>query len=34
VSADIAMLRYGLKPNEPRPLEEIKRPFWRAFDAK
>ena len=31
VSADlIAMLRYGLKPNEPgRPLIEIKRPFWR-----
>ncbi len=26
----IAMIRYGLKPNEPgRPLEEIKRPFWR-----
>ena len=31
-SADlIAMLRYGLKPNEPgRPLEEVKRPFWRV----
>ena len=31
VSADlIAMLRYGLRPNEPgRPLEEVKRPFWR-----
>jgi esterase/lipase superfamily enzyme len=31
VSADIiAMLRYGLKPNEPgRPLEEVQRPFWR-----
>src|SRR5512144_1652908 len=31
VSADIiAMLRYGLKPNEPgRPLEELKAPFWR-----
>jgi len=31
VSADIiALLRYGLKPNEPgRPLEEVKRPFWR-----
>jgi esterase/lipase superfamily enzyme len=30
-SADlIAMIRYGLGPNEPgRPLEEIKRPFWR-----
>ncbi len=30
-SADlIAMLRYGLRPNEPgRPLEEIERPFWR-----
>jgi esterase/lipase superfamily enzyme len=32
VSADIiAMLRYGLKPNEPgRPLEEIVKPFWRV----
>lgn len=31
VSADIiALLRYGLKPNEPgRPLQEVKRPFWR-----
>jgi esterase/lipase superfamily enzyme len=31
-SADlIAMLRYGLRPNEPgRPLEEIERPFWRV----
>jgi esterase/lipase superfamily enzyme len=31
VSADIiAMLRYGLKPNEPdRPLEQIAGPFWR-----
>jgi len=31
VSADlIAMLRYGLKPNEPgRPLVEVKLPFWR-----
>ncbi len=31
VSADIiALLRYGLKPSEPgRPLEEVKRPFWR-----
>ncbi len=30
-SADlIAMIRYGLKPNEPgRPLEVIERPFWR-----
>ena len=30
-SADlIAMLRYGLKPNElGRPLVEVKRPFWR-----
>jgi len=30
VSADIiAMLRYGLRPNEPgRPLQEIERPFW------
>jgi esterase/lipase superfamily enzyme len=26
----IAMLRYGLKPNEPgRPLVEVQRPFWR-----
>ena len=32
-SADlIAMIRYGLKPNEPgRPLEEVKRPFWRVL---
>src|SRR5271169_2846370 len=32
-SADlIAMLRYGLQPNQPgRPLEEIKRPFWRIL---
>jgi esterase/lipase superfamily enzyme len=32
VSSDIvAMLRYGLKPNEPgRPLTEIVRPFWRV----
>jgi len=31
VSSDlIALLRYGLQPNEPgRPLEEIERPFWR-----
>ena len=31
VSADlIAVLRYGLQPNEPgRPLEEIARPFWQ-----
>jgi esterase/lipase superfamily enzyme len=31
VSADIiAMLRYGLRPNEPgRPLEQIEGPFWR-----
>jgi hypothetical protein len=27
----IALLRYGLLPNEPgRPLEEIRRPFWRV----
>jgi esterase/lipase superfamily enzyme len=34
-SADlIAMLRYGLRPNEPgRPLEEIERPFWRLPTA-
>lgn len=32
VSSDlIAMLRYGLKPNEPgRPLIEISKPFWRV----
>ena len=32
-SADlIALLRYGLRPNEPgRPLEEIERPFWRVL---
>ena len=32
-SADlIAMIRYGLKPNEPgRPLEEVKQPFWRVL---
>ena len=31
VSADlIALIRYGLAPNEPgRPLEEIQPPFWR-----
>ncbi len=31
VSSDIiAMIRYGLHPNEPgRPLEEIARPYWR-----
>ncbi len=31
VSADlIAILRYGLRPNNPgRPLEEVRRPFWR-----
>jgi hypothetical protein len=30
-SADLmAVLRYGLRPNEPgRPLEEIERPFWQ-----
>jgi esterase/lipase superfamily enzyme len=35
VSADIiAMLRYGLKPNEPgRPLEEIVNPFWRVLPS-
>jgi esterase/lipase superfamily enzyme len=35
VSADlIAMIRYGLGPNEPgRPLEEIKGPFWRVPEA-
>ena len=33
VSGDlIAMIRYGLKPNEPgRPLEEVERPFWRVL---
>lgn len=36
VSSDIiAMLRYGLKPNEPgRPLVEIERPFWRVRTRK
>jgi esterase/lipase superfamily enzyme len=36
VSADlIAMLRYGLRPNEPgRPLEEIERPFWRVSSER
>jgi esterase/lipase superfamily enzyme len=31
VSSDlVALIRYGLKPGEPgRPLEEIRRPFWR-----
>jgi esterase/lipase superfamily enzyme len=35
VSADlIALLRYGLRPNEPgRPLDELKRPFWRVPEA-
>jgi len=34
VSADlIAMLRYGLQPNDPgRPLKEIDKPFWRFLD--
>ena len=28
------MIRYGLKPNEPgRPVEEIKRPFWRIHEV-
>jgi hypothetical protein len=32
VSGDIiALLRYGLRPNEPgRPLEQIAGPFWRV----
>jgi hypothetical protein len=32
VSADlIALLRYGLTPNEPgRPLVEVEKPFWRV----
>jgi hypothetical protein len=26
----MALLRYGLRPNDPgRPLEEIERPFWQ-----
>ncbi len=31
VSSDlIALLRYGLGPNDPgRPLEEVEKPFWR-----
>lgn len=35
VSADlIAMLRYGLRPDEAgRPLEEVERPFWRILPA-
>ena len=35
VSSDlIAVLRYGLRPNEPgRPLDEIDRPFWRVRAA-
>jgi esterase/lipase superfamily enzyme len=35
VSSDIiAILRYGLRPNEPgRPLDEIDRPFWRVRAA-
>jgi esterase/lipase superfamily enzyme len=34
-SADlVALLRYGLRPNEPgRPLEEIEKPFWRLPTA-
>lgn len=36
VSADlIALIRYGLKPNEPgRPLIEISRPVWEVLPAK
>jgi esterase/lipase superfamily enzyme len=36
VSADfVALIRYGLKPGEPgRPLEEIKRPFWRIVSGE
>jgi len=31
----IALLRYGLRPNEPgRPLEEVERPFWRTLPAE
>ena len=35
VSADIVgLIRYGLKPGDPgRPLEEIRRPFWRIAGA-
>jgi esterase/lipase superfamily enzyme len=35
VSSDlIALLRYGLKPNEPgRPLIEVEAPFWRVPGA-
>ena len=30
----IALLRYGLRPNEPgRPLEEVQKPFWRTRGA-
>jgi esterase/lipase superfamily enzyme len=36
VSADlIALLRYGLGPNDPgRPLEEVQKPFWRIPPAR
>jgi esterase/lipase superfamily enzyme len=36
VSSDlIALIRYGLKPNEPgRPLVEISRPLWRVMPAQ
>ncbi|HUN69383.1 MAG TPA: alpha/beta hydrolase [Burkholderiales bacterium] len=36
VSADlIALLRYGLGPNDPgRPLEEVNKPFWRIPKAQ
>jgi len=31
----IALLRYGLRPNEPgRPLEEVQKPFWRTLPAQ
>ena len=35
ISADlIALLRYGLQPNEPgRPLIEVEKPFWRVPTA-
>jgi len=31
----IALLRYGLRPNDPgRPLEEVQKPFWRTLPAQ
>ncbi|MFO1313205.1 MAG: alpha/beta hydrolase [Burkholderiales bacterium] len=31
----IALLRYGLRPNEPgRPLQEVQKPFWRTLSGE